>query len=55
MSTRVQQPSHRARRFGLTEVLLIAGILAFGGFVLLSDGRMTAASFLSGFDQIVGD
>jgi hypothetical protein len=54
MSTRVQQTSHR-RRFGVTEALLVAGILAFGGFALLSDGRMTPASFLSGFDQIIGD
>lgn len=46
--------TQRHRRFGLTEALLIAGILVFGGFALLSDGRVTPAALLSGFDQTIG-
>lgn len=32
--------AHRHRRFWLTEALLVAGILVFGGVVLLHDARM---------------
>jgi hypothetical protein len=44
----------RHRRFRLAEALLIAGILVFGGFALLSDGRMTPEALLAGFDQAIG-
>ena len=44
----------RRRRFGLTEVLLIAGFLVFGGFTLVNDGRETVGSLLSGFDDVLG-
>ena len=43
--------STRRRRFGLTEVLLIAGILAFSAFALVNDGRHTFGSLLSGFED----
>lgn len=43
----------RLRRFGLGQVLLIAGILAFGAFVLLAEGRTTTDGLLTSFDQIV--
>lgn len=41
---------HR-RRFGLTEVLLVAGILAFSAFTLVNDGRQTFGTLLSGFED----
>jgi hypothetical protein len=43
----------RPRRFGLGQVLLIAGILVFGAFVLLTEGRTTTDGLLNSFDQIV--
>jgi hypothetical protein len=49
--------THRSpsrRRFGLTEVLLIAGILAFGALTLVNDGRQTFGGLLSGFDEVLG-
>ena len=42
------------RRFGLTEVLLIAGILVFGGFTLVSDGRQTLGTLLAGVERVLG-
>ena len=39
------------RRFGLTEALLIAAILAFGGFTLVSDGRLSMGSLIAGVDE----
>ena len=39
------------RRFGLTEVLLVAGILAFSAFTLVNDGRQTVGTLLSGFED----
>ena len=48
-----QQSSGR-RRFGIVEALLVAAILAFGGFVLVSDGRQSVASLLAGFDETIG-
>jgi hypothetical protein len=48
------QNALRRRRFGLTEVLLIAGILAFGAFVLINDGHQTLGSLLSGFEDVLG-
>ena len=48
------QNSLRRRRFGLTEVLLIAGILAFGAFTLVNDGRETFDSLLGGVEDVLG-
>jgi hypothetical protein len=45
--------AQRTSRFGLGEVLLVAGILAFGGFVLLLEGRLTVESLQAGLDAIV--
>jgi hypothetical protein len=39
------------RRFGLTEILLVAGILCFGAFALISDGHQTFSTLLSGFED----
>ena len=43
--------AYRRRRFGLTELLLVAGILAFSAFTLVNDGRQTVGSLLSGFED----
>lgn len=42
------------RRFGIVEALVVAAILAFGGFVLVSDGRQSLTSLLAGFDETIG-
>jgi hypothetical protein len=44
---------HRPR-FGLTEVLLIAGILVFSAFTLVNDGRQSLDTLLSGFEDVIG-
>jgi hypothetical protein len=55
MFSRAEHPRPaRSRRFGLTEALLIAAILAFGGFALVSDGRLTPTDLLAGFDETIG-
>lgn len=43
----------RRPRFGLTEVLLIAAILAFGAFTLVNDGHQNLGSLLSGVQDVV--
>jgi hypothetical protein len=43
----------RIRRLWIGEALLIAAILVFGGFALLSDARLTPAELLSGVTQFV--
>lgn len=42
------------RRFGLTEVLLVAAILAFGGFTLINDGQQTVGTLIDGMHEIIG-
>lgn len=44
----------RPRRFGLREALLVVGILAFGGFALISDGRMTPEDLFAGVTETIG-
>ena len=39
------------RRLFLAEALLVAGLLVFGGFALVSDGRLSPADLLAGVDQ----
>jgi len=45
--------AYRARRLWIAEALLVAAILAFGGFSLLSDARATPADLLSGVADFV--
>lgn len=42
------------RRFGLTEALLVVAILLFGGFALVTDGRMSLGSLLDSYDETIG-
>jgi hypothetical protein len=42
------------RRFGLTEVLLIVGILAFGAFTLVNEGRQTFDTLRTGVADVIG-
>ena len=49
----VQRPVSRFRRLWITEALLVAAILVFGGFALLSDARLTPSELLTGLSQIV--
>jgi hypothetical protein len=48
-----QRSRSRLRRLWFTEALLVAAILLFGGFALLSDARLTPSELLSGFTQFV--
>ena len=43
------------RRFGLTEILLIAGILVFGAFTFAGDDRHNFGSLLSGYEDANGE
>jgi hypothetical protein len=48
------QTLHPRRRFGFTEVLLVAAILALGAFTLIDDGRLSLGSLLAGVGQVLG-
>lgn len=45
---------HSRRRFGLTEVLLIAGILVIGAMTLLGDGNHAFESRLPAIENASG-
>jgi hypothetical protein len=47
------QDGIRRPRFGLTEVLLIAAILAFGAFTLVNEGHHSLGTLLAGFEDVV--
>ena len=53
MSHDVQRSVHRLRHLWLAEAALVAAILVFGGFALLSDARISPSEFLAGFGQFV--
>lgn len=52
-NTSLRRFAHRARRLWIAEALLVAAILAFGGFTLLSDARATPSDLLAGFNDLV--
>jgi hypothetical protein len=43
----------RRPRLGLTEVLLVAAILAFGAFTLINEGGQSLSTVLAGFEQVI--
>ena len=43
----------RRRRSWLTEVLVVAAILAFGGFALLSDSRLSPGQLANSISDLV--
>lgn len=51
MSHILQHSTARIRRLWLAEALLVAGILVFAGFALLSDSRLTPAELFTGLSQ----
>ena len=53
MAQVVQRSIRRVQRLWIMEALLVAAILVFGGFTLLSDARVTPAQFTAGLTQIV--
>jgi hypothetical protein len=53
MARLLQRPVGRPRRLWLTEALLIAAILVFGGFALLADARLSPSELLSGLNTFV--
>jgi len=53
MAHLIRRSVGRARRLWLTEALLIAAILVFGGFALLADARLSPAELLSGLNTFV--
>lgn len=50
--TDTTQTPYRRRRFWLAEALIVAGILAFGGFALMSDARLSPADVIGGLTSI---
>jgi hypothetical protein len=44
----------RPRRFWLAEALIVAGILAFGGFALMSDAGLSPVDLFSDISTIAG-
>ena len=53
MAHLVQRGIAPARRLWLTEALLIGAILAFGGFAMLADARLSPAELLSALSTVV--
>ena len=53
MSDVVQRSARRLGRLWLAEAALVAAILVFGGFALMTDARLTPSEFLAGFSQFV--
>lgn len=49
----VQRSIKRMQRLWIMEALLVAAILVFGGFALMSDARVTPAQLTSGLTQII--
>lgn len=48
MAHLIQRSVGRARRLWVTEALLVAAILVFGGFALLADARLSPSELFSG-------
>ncbi len=48
------EKTHRPRRFWLAEALLVAAILAFGGYALLSDARLSPQQLLNSVSDFAG-
>ena len=46
--------AHRTRRLWLTEALLVAAIMAFGGFALLSDSRVSPSELIASVSDVIG-
>jgi hypothetical protein len=53
MNVALRRFANRTRRLWLAEALLVLAILAFGGFALLSDARLTPTDLLAGVNQVV--
>ena len=49
----VQRSVSRVRRLWIAEALLVAAILLFGGFALLSDARLTPSELSDGLTQFI--
>ena len=49
----VERSIRRLQRLWIMEALLVAAILVFGGFTLMSDARVTPAQFTSSLTQII--
>ncbi len=47
-------PRRRPRRFWLTEALIVAAVLAFGGFALFADTGRSPVDFASSISNFVG-
>jgi hypothetical protein len=53
MSDLSHQPRPNQRRFWIAELLLIGGILVFGGFTLLSEARLSPTQLITDLTKIV--
>ena len=53
MSLQTEILPRRRRRLWWTEALVVAAILAFGGYVLVSDARMSPGQFANSISNFV--
>ena len=54
MSDTTHTPTPRPRRFWFNEALIVAAVLAFGGFVFASDTHLSATDFIGSVARILG-
>ena len=53
-ATSLARIADRTHRLWLTEALLVAAIMAFGGFALLSDSRVSPSELIAGVSDLIG-
>lgn len=54
MSSLTEFLPRRRRRFWLTEALVVAAVLAFGGYALLTDAHLSPSELATSISQFVG-
>jgi len=52
--TSLARIAHRTRRLWLTETLLVAAIMAFGGFAQLSDSKVSPSELIASVSDVIG-
>ena len=51
--TQITQPTYRPRRSWLMEALIVVGVLALGGFSLMTDGHVPLNELLGTLTSVV--
>ena len=50
----ITDKSSSRHRFGLVEAMVVVAVLLFGGFALVTEGRLSMGSLLAGYDETIG-